>query len=60
MATQAPVGDLEVGLLRMFLAVVGHGSIGKAAAAADMTQPAVSQEMLRLERIVGQKPAGME
>src|ERR1700730_15507806 len=55
MATQAQVGDLEVSLLRMFLAVVDHGSIGKAAAAVDMTQPGVSQQMLRLEKIVGQK-----
>jgi DNA-binding transcriptional LysR family regulator len=55
MATQAQVGDLEVSLLRMFLAVVDHGSIGKAAAAVDMTQPGVSQQMLRLEKIIGQK-----
>lgn len=33
MATQAQAGDLEVSLLRMFSAVVEHGSIGKAAAA---------------------------
>ena len=39
----------------MFLAVVDHGSIGRAAAAVDMTQPGVSQQMLRLEKIVGQK-----
>jgi DNA-binding transcriptional LysR family regulator len=55
MATQAQVGELELNLLRTFLAVVDHGSIGKAAASVDMTQPAVSQQMLRLERIVGQK-----
>jgi DNA-binding transcriptional LysR family regulator len=55
MATQAQAADLEVSLLRMFLAVVEHGSIGKAAAAVDMTQPGVSQQMLRLEKIVGQK-----
>jgi DNA-binding transcriptional LysR family regulator len=55
MATQAQVGDLELSLLRMFLAVADHGSIGKAAAAVDMTQPGVSQQMLRLEKIIGQK-----
>jgi len=55
MGTQAQVGELEVSLLRMFLTVVDRGSIGKAATAVDMTQPAVSQQMLRLERIVGQK-----
>jgi DNA-binding transcriptional LysR family regulator len=55
MAARAQVGDLELGLLRMFLAVAENGSIGKAAAAVDMTQPAVSQQMLRLEKIIGQK-----
>jgi DNA-binding transcriptional LysR family regulator len=55
MATQGAVGDLELSLLRTFLAVVHHGSLGKTAAAVEMTQPAVSQQMLRLERIVGQK-----
>jgi DNA-binding transcriptional LysR family regulator len=47
--------NVEVGLLRMFLAVVEHGSIGKTAVAVDKTQPAISQQMLRLEKIVGQK-----
>jgi DNA-binding transcriptional LysR family regulator len=55
MATQGAVGDLELSLLRTFLAVVHHGSLGKTAIAVEMTQPAVSQQMLRLERIVGQK-----
>jgi DNA-binding transcriptional LysR family regulator len=55
MATPAAVGDLELSLLRTFLAVVHHGSLGKTAVAVEMTQPAVSQQMLRLERIVGQK-----
>jgi hypothetical protein len=55
MATQAQVGDLELELLRMFLAVAENGSIGKAAAAVQMTQPAVSQQMFRLEKIIGQK-----
>jgi DNA-binding transcriptional LysR family regulator len=55
MATQAEMGDLELVLLRTFLAVVDEGSIGKAAASVDMTQSAVSQQMFRLEKIVGQK-----
>ena len=47
--------DLEFGLLRMFLAVVQHGSMGRTAAAVKKTQPAVSQQMLRLEKIIGRK-----
>jgi DNA-binding transcriptional LysR family regulator len=47
--------DLEISLLRTFLAVVRHGSMGRTAAAVARTQPAVSQQMLRLERIVGRK-----
>jgi DNA-binding transcriptional LysR family regulator len=34
---------------------VEHGSIGKTAVAVDKTQPAISQQILRLEKIVGQK-----
>jgi len=44
-----------LGLLRTFLAVVHHGSLGRTAVAAAMTQPAISQQMLRLEKIVGQR-----
>jgi len=47
--------DLELGLLRTFLAVVQHGSMGRTAAAVAKTQPAVSQQMLRLEKIIGRK-----
>ena len=47
--------NVEMGLLRTFLALVEHGSIGKTAVAVDKTQPAISQQMLRLEKIVGQK-----
>jgi DNA-binding transcriptional LysR family regulator len=47
--------DLEFSLLRTFLAVVGHGSMARTAAAIAKTQPAVSQQMQRLESIVGQK-----
>jgi DNA-binding transcriptional LysR family regulator len=54
MATHATSGDLELTLLRTFLAVVRHGSMGKTAAAVEKTQPAVSQQMLRLEKTVGQ------
>ena len=42
-------------MLRTFLAVVGHGSMARTAAAIAKTQPAVSQQMHRLESIVGQK-----
>jgi DNA-binding transcriptional LysR family regulator len=55
MTAQAQVGDPEMGLLGMFAAVVAYRSIGEATAAVELTQPAVSQQMLRLERIVGQK-----
>jgi len=55
MTEQARIGDLDISLLRMFAAVVAYRSMGKAAAAVDVTQPAVSQQMLRLERVVGQK-----
>jgi DNA-binding transcriptional LysR family regulator len=55
MSTQRETDNVEVGLLRTFLALVEHGSIGKTAVAVDKTQPAISQQMLRLERIVGQK-----
>jgi DNA-binding transcriptional LysR family regulator len=47
--------NLEVSLLRTFLAVVRHGSMGRAAAANAMTQPTVSQRILRLEKIIGRK-----
>jgi len=47
--------DLELSLLRTFLAVVQHGSMGRTAAAVSKTQPAVSQQMLRLEKIIGRK-----
>ena len=55
MSTQMEVNNVEMGLLRTFLALVEHGSIGKTAVAVDKTQPAISQQMLRLEKIVGQK-----
>lgn len=55
MTTQAEIGDLDLALLRTFLAVIDEGSFGKAAAAVEMTQSAVSQQILRLERIVGHK-----
>lgn len=56
MSTQPmEAGDLELGLLRTFLAVVDCGTLRKTAAAIDKTQPAVSHQMLRLEKIVGHK-----
>jgi|SRR5450432_576647 len=47
--------NLELSLLRTFLAVVQHGSMGKTAAAARVTQPAVSAQVFRLEKIVGHR-----
>jgi DNA-binding transcriptional LysR family regulator len=47
--------DFELNLLRTFLAVAQHGSMGRTAAAIAKTQPAVSQQMLRLERVIGRK-----
>ncbi|HUK48174.1 MAG TPA: LysR family transcriptional regulator [Terriglobales bacterium] len=48
-------GDLELRLLRTFLTLMECGSLGKTAAIVQITQSAVSQQMLRLERIVGLK-----
>lgn len=47
--------DLELSPLRTFLAVVQYGSMGRTAAAVAKTQPAVSQQVVRLERIFGRK-----
>jgi DNA-binding transcriptional LysR family regulator len=47
--------DLELSLLRTFLAVVRNGSMGRTAVAVAKTQPAVSQQMQRLEKISGRK-----
>jgi DNA-binding transcriptional LysR family regulator len=55
MATSMGGRDLDLSLLRTFLAVVQHGSLGKTAAAVAKTQPAISQQMIRLENILGQK-----
>ena len=55
MATQSGVGDLELSLLRTFLAVVRFGTLARTAAAFEISQAAASQQMFRLERIVGQK-----
>ena len=55
MRTQMETDSLDWGLLRTFLVVVEHGSLGKTAVAVDKTQPAISQQMRRLEKVVGQK-----
>ena len=47
--------ELEFSLLRTFLAIVHSGSMGRAASAVCRTQPAVSQQMFRLEKIIGRK-----
>ncbi|MEV5889551.1 LysR family transcriptional regulator [Nonomuraea fuscirosea] len=45
--------DLEAVLLRSFVATVRAGSISRAAAALGRTQPALSQQLRKLERTVG-------
>jgi DNA-binding transcriptional LysR family regulator len=55
MTTTTSRNNLELNLLRTFLAVVRHGSMGRTAAAVAKTQPAVSQQMARLETIIGRK-----
>jgi hypothetical protein len=55
MAMTTYPNDLEFSLLRTFLAIVRYGSMGRAASAVCRTQPAVSQQMFRLEKIIGQK-----
>ncbi|MER6693707.1 LysR family transcriptional regulator [Streptomyces minutiscleroticus] len=45
--------DLEIVLLRSFVTVVRAGSISRAAATLGQTQPALSQQVRKLERTVG-------
>src|SRR4051812_15291281 len=45
--------ELEIGLLRSFVTAVRVGSISRAAAALGQTQPALSQQLRKLEGIVG-------
>jgi DNA-binding transcriptional LysR family regulator len=58
------VADLETAQLRAFLAAIRAGSISRAAAALGQSQPALSQQLRKLERRVGQPllvrtPAGV-
>ena len=46
-------GDLEIGLLRSFVTAVRAGSISRAATALGHTQPALSQQLRKLESVVG-------
>ncbi|GAA0910873.1 LysR family transcriptional regulator [Virgisporangium aurantiacum] len=46
--------DLETALLRAFVTAVRAGSISRAAATLGHTQPALSQQLRKLERAVGQ------
>jgi DNA-binding transcriptional LysR family regulator len=55
MAMTTCQNDLELSLLRTFVAVTRYGSMGRAATAVCRTQPAVSQQMSRLEKIIGKK-----
>ena len=45
--------DLDAGLLRAFVASARGGSISRAAAGLGRTQPAVSQQLRRLEAVLG-------
>ncbi|MEU7260939.1 LysR family transcriptional regulator [Streptomyces rimosus] len=45
--------DLETALLRSFVTAVRAGSISRAATALGLTQPALSQQVRKLERVVG-------
>ncbi|GAA1897193.1 LysR family transcriptional regulator [Asanoa iriomotensis] len=49
------MADLETVLLRAFLTAARAGSIGRAAVALGHSQPAVSQQLRKLERAVGQE-----
>jgi DNA-binding transcriptional LysR family regulator len=56
--------DLEIGLLRSFVTAVRTGSISRAATALGHTQPALSQQLRKLESAVGRpllnrSPAGV-
>jgi DNA-binding transcriptional LysR family regulator len=56
--------DLETALLRSFVTAVRAGSISRAATALGQTQPALSQQLRKLERVVGRpllyrSPAGV-
>src|SRR4051794_4672635 len=56
--------DLETALLRSFVTAVRAGSISRAATALGHTQPALSQQLRRLESVVGRpllhrSPAGV-
>jgi len=55
MRTKTETDNLDLSLLRTFLSLVEHGSMGRTAIAVNKTQPAISHQMLRLEKIVGQK-----
>ncbi|WP_433425726.1 LysR family transcriptional regulator [Microtetraspora malaysiensis] len=46
-------GDLETALLRSFVTAVRAGSISRAATALGHTQPALSQQLRKLESVVG-------
>ena len=49
------MADLETALLRAFLTAARAGSIGRAAIALGHSQPAVSQQLRKLERAVGEQ-----
>jgi DNA-binding transcriptional LysR family regulator len=48
-------GDLELRLLRTFLALAEHRNMRKTATVISMTQPAISAQMSRLAKVVGHR-----
>ncbi|SQC40390.1 LysR family transcriptional regulator lrhA [Klebsiella pneumoniae] len=53
--TTRPILNLDLDLLRTFVAVADLNTFAAAAAAVCRTQSAVSQQMQRLEQLVGQR-----
>ena len=50
--------DLEISALRCFMAAIRTGSMSRAAPALGRTQPAVSQQIRRLEDVLAARSCG--
>ena len=53
MQRRPPVNNVPIELLRAIVAIVDLGSFTKAAQALNLTQPAISAQMKRLQQLVG-------